>query len=197
MKSALNVIRSEHRALSSVIRGLEYLVDEIRKGGPRPEFKVFRAMLHYIDTFPEKLHHPKEDRYLFRKLRARTHEIDAVLDRLESQHLQGAQLIRELDQALLRWEEGGDPYFEAFAERVNAYAQFHWKHMREEEDRVLPLAERVLTDHDWQEIDAAFAGNADPLVGEDAGKDFKRLFTHLVSIAPPPIGVGPLSGTRK
>ena len=38
--------------------------------------------------------------------------------------------------------------------------------MREEEDVVLPLAERVLLDEDWAEIDAAFEGNRDPLIGK-------------------------------
>ena len=38
--------------------------------------------------------------------------------------------------------------------------------MREEEDVVLPLAVRVLLDEDWNEIDAAFAGDEDPLIGK-------------------------------
>jgi hypothetical protein len=62
--------------------------------------------------------------------------------------------------------------------------------MQQEEEVVLPLAERALTDEDWREIDAAFAGNADPLIGQDVEKDFERLFTRIVNIAPPPIGVG-------
>ena len=43
--------------------------------------------------FPEKLHHPKEDAYLFRKLRERTSEFDATLDELERQHVDGHQLV--------------------------------------------------------------------------------------------------------
>jgi hemerythrin-like domain-containing protein len=191
MKTSLNVIRAEHRALAAIIHGLHYLVEQIRKGGPKPDFKVFRAMVYYIDTFPEKLHHPKEDRYLFRMLHERTQEANSVLESLEAQHIRGAALIRELEQALLRWEAGGDAFFPEFVRQVEHYSDFHWKHMREEEDFVLPLAERVLTAEDWKEIDAAFAGNADPLVGNDLQKDFNKLFSQIVSLAPPPIGVGP------
>lgn len=191
MRTALNVIRAEHRSLAAVIHGLQYLVDEIRKGRPAPDFKVFRAMLHYIDNFPERLHHPKEDRYLFAKLHQRYPEADAVLSGLEAQHVQGARLIRELERALLAWEEEGTPAFADFAHQVHEYSEFHWKHMREEEDVILPLAERVLTDEDWAEIDAAFEANRDPLIAKDVEKDFDKLFSHIVSIAPPPIGVGP------
>ncbi len=191
MKTALNVIRSEHRALAAVIHGLQYLVERVHKGGPAPDLKVFRAMLHYIDTFPERLHHPKEDRYLFARIMLRYPEGSSIISGLEAQHVHGAQLIRELERALLAWEEEGAPAFPNFAHQVREFSEFHWKHMREEEDVVLPLAERVLLDEDWKEIDAAFAGNKDPLIGKAVQENFDKLFSHIVSIAPPPIGVGP------
>jgi len=190
MKTALNIIRDEHRSLAAVLHGLRYLVREVRDGRRKPDFGVLRAMVHYIDAFPEKLHHPKEDRYIFARLRERTTEGNAVLDQLEAQHIHGAKLIRDLEQCLLRWEVGGQENFAAFADEVERYAEFHWRHMQQEEEVVLPLAERALTEEDWREIDAAFAGNADPLIGQDVEKDFERLFTRIVNIAPPPIGVG-------
>jgi hemerythrin-like domain-containing protein len=191
MKSALSIIRSEHRALAAVIHGLQFLVEQVRKGGPPPDLKVFRAMIHYIDTFPERLHHPKEDRYLFAKIQQRYPEANSIISGLEAQHVHGAQLIRELERALLAWEEEGATAFPNFAHHVREFSDFHWRHMREEEDVVLPLAERVLLEEDWREIDAAFEGNRDPLIGKDVQQDFENLFSHIVSIAPPPIGVGP------
>jgi hemerythrin-like domain-containing protein len=49
--------------------------------------------------------------------------------------------------------------FDAFVPVPAAYADFQWKHMRTEEEVVLPLAERHLTLEDWQALDAAFAAN--------------------------------------
>jgi hemerythrin-like domain-containing protein len=197
MKSALNVIRSEHRALAAVIHGLQYLVEQVQKGGPAPDLKVFRAMIHYIDEFPERLHHPKEDRYLFARIMQRYPEGNSIISGLEAQHVHGAQRIRELERALLRWEEEGPVAFPDFAHQVKEFSDFHWKHMREEEDIVLPLAERVLLDEDWKEIDAAFEGNQDPLLGKDVQQGFDKLFSHIVNIAPPPIGLGPAASERK
>ena len=191
MKTALNIIRSEHRSLAAVIHGLQFLVEQIQKRGPKPDLKVFRAMIHYIDTFPERLHHPKEDRYLFAKIQLRYPEGNSIISGLEAQHVRGAELIRELERSLLEWEERGDIAFPDFAHKVREFSDFHWQHMREEEDVVMPLAERVLLDEDWKEIDAAFAGNQDPLIGKDVQKDFDKLFSHIVNIAPPPIGLGP------
>ena len=63
--------------------------------------------------------------------------------------------------------------------------------MRKEEDEVLPLAAEALTADDWAAIDAAFASNEDPVVGVPASKAFRELFKRIVTIAPPPWGVGP------
>src|SRR6476646_8186493 len=87
MLAPLTAIRDEHRSLAAVIHGLEFVARQARDQGTPPSFPLLRAMLHYIEAFPERLHHPKEDAYLFRKLRARTSEFDATLDELERQHV--------------------------------------------------------------------------------------------------------------
>jgi hemerythrin-like domain-containing protein len=44
------------------------------------------TILHYFTRFPERLHHPAEDRYLFAPLCAKTAEVAEVLDLLEKEH---------------------------------------------------------------------------------------------------------------
>ena len=170
-----------------------YLVREIRLNGMAPDFRVFDAMVYYIDTFPERYHHPKEDAYLFKFLVARHADAAALVAQLESEHRAGAEKIRALEQSLERYRQGGATEFPAFAQAVQAYANFHWDHMRLEEDKVIPLARAHLTPEDWKEIDAAFAGHGDPLFGADAGAEYDALFRRIVTLAPPPIGVGPNS----
>ena len=83
MRETLKIIEAEHRSIESVLRGLCFYVDQTLAGKPVPEAQVFRAMLQYLDLFAERLHHPKEDQFLFARLRDRTHDADAVLGRLE------------------------------------------------------------------------------------------------------------------
>ncbi len=188
---AIAIIHDEHRSLAAVLHGMLYLVRDIKLRGAAPNFAVFDAMVHYIDTFQERFHHPKEDAYLFRLLRLRHPPAAALIERLEAEHRSGGQRIRALEQALTRYRAGGAAEFPAFAQAAQAYASFHWEHMRAEEEQLLPLARAHLLPGDWDEIDAAFAGNADPLVGTSAGADFEALFRRIVNLAPPPIGVGP------
>jgi len=77
----------------------------------------------------------------------------------------------------------------AFCDAVDAYAEFHWRHMRSEERELLPLAERALTAADWAAVQAAFAANDDPLAGVGEG-EYRRLFQRIAQIAPAPVGLG-------
>jgi hemerythrin-like domain-containing protein len=189
--NAIDIILDEHRSLAAVLHGLLYLVRAIDHGKMDADFKVMGAMVYYIDAFPERLHHPKEDEYLFKLLRLRHPDAGALLDRLHADHQAGVIKIRELEHALSRFEHGGRDRFPAFAAAVEAYAAFHWQHMRSEEEEILPLARQHLLPDDWKVIDEAFAGNTDPLLGAKASGEYDALFRRIVHLAPPPIGVGP------
>jgi len=188
---AIRIIRDEHRAIAAILHGMLFLVRKIRDRGATPDFNLFGAMIYYIDAFPERFHHPKEDRYLFHVLRVRHPDSVSLLDRLEEEHRTGAYKIRALEQALARYQHGGVSEFPDFAKAVEDYAAFHWNHMRAEEDEVLPLAEKHLSAADWEGVDTAFLGHVDPMHGAGAEGEYQALFTRIVNLAPPPIGVGP------
>ena len=189
MNNAILTIRDEHRSISAVLHALKQLAKEADDSSVEPRFDVFRAMIYYIDQYPERLHHPKEEKYLFAKLEQRSPEAKALIDVLRAEHAMGAQLIRDLEQALVGLEVGWSGGARVFRAAVDAYAEFHWSHMRKEEKQLLPLAERCLTEQDWREIDAGFTGNEDP-IADLREQDFAKLFTRIVNLAPEPVGLG-------
>ena len=189
MRNAIQTIRDEHRSIAAVLHGLKQLAKDADDDAVRPQFEVFRAMIYYIDQLPERLHHPKEDKYLFARLEERSPEAAGLVAELRGEHVAGARLIRDLEQALVALEVGWQGGAHAFRAAVDAYAEFHWKHMRKEEEELLPLAERALAAEDWREIDDAFAGNQDP-IADLRERDFEKLFTRIVNLAPEPVGLG-------
>jgi nucleotide-binding universal stress UspA family protein/hemerythrin-like domain-containing protein len=180
----LGIIRDEHRSLAAVIHGLEFLARDAREKGLPPSFPLLHAMLHYIKEFPEALHHPKEDAYLFRKLRERTREFDATLDELERQHVEGHALVEELERSIAGYQadpEGGLPAFSAAVER---FATSQMQHMALETKVIAPAARKHLTAEDWTEIGVAFAGNSDPRFSVDNDEEFRQLFVRIMNLAP-------------
>lgn len=185
---AIRIILGEHRSLGAVLHGLLYIVRNIRFRLAGADFLLLRSMIGYVDAFADRFHHPKEDRYLFERLRARDPSTVALLEQLHEEHRAGVDKVKRLQQSLEEYERDGEPAFAAFADLASEYAAFQWGHMQREEALVLPLASRVLTDSDWEEIDAAFAGHTDPLFGADITDHYDALFRRIVELAPPPLG---------
>jgi hemerythrin-like domain-containing protein len=191
LNTALTIIQDEHRSMAAVVHALKYLVREMRERRLKPDFKLLWAMIYYIEAFPERLHHPKENAYLFSRLRMRTHEADAVLDELERQHREGAQNVKAMELTLGHFEAGAAGGFDQFAAAVEKFGDEIWAHMDQEEKLVFPLAKQHLSPEDWANLAQAFGENGDPRFGIASGHEFRDLFTRIVTLAPPPIGVGP------
>ena len=183
--ASVTIILHEHRALSAMLRSILLLLGDHRRRGTLPDFGALRAMLFYVDEFPEKLPHPKESRLLFPRLRGRGTHSDAVLDRLDRDHARGEHAIRELEHALLGFEMMGETDQREsrranFETAMDLYVRFYIEHMHIEETEVLPLAEAVLAVDDWAELDSAFLENRDPLAGFDAVAAYQPLFKKIV-----------------
>jgi hemerythrin-like domain-containing protein len=185
--TTIRVIQEEHDRLAAVIRSMQHFVRTIKETGKAPDLKVFRAMLLYISEYPERVHHPKEDRYLFEPLMRRTDAYTPTIAELEAQHGRGEAMVRDLEHALTRYELMGESAFPQFANLAENYVQFYFAHMRLEEEVILPGAQQALLEEDWAQADAAFAGN-----GEHAERRaYEKLFSLIANITPAPLGLGP------
>lgn len=192
MHKAVSIIRAEHRAFGAMLHALVSILDDLATRGGRPDFELLQAMLDYVDRFPDRFHHAKEDAYLFRLLRPRAPDAAHLLDALETEHIHNEALVGGLRRSFerMRQQPSDRQCFSLFRDLARRYAQFHWNHMRLEEEQILPLAEARLTEEDWAEIDEAFASNRDPLIGLEAKTRFDELRRRIVNLAPAPIGLG-------
>ena len=188
---SVRIIHDEHAALAAMLQSLRMMVQRGPSNEPENFFDVLRAMLFYIDEFPERLHHTKETELLFPPVLARAPHLKEALDKLDRDHAHGEASVRELQHLLLAWELLGESRRAAFEDAAKRYLEFYLEHMRQEETLILPEAEKVLTAADWTALDAAFATNCDPLTGKyPRDPVYDRLFTRIVMRAPSPIGLG-------
>ena len=106
--AALGVILDEHNALSVLLQSMSLLVKQGPGNNPGAFFDGFRAMLFYIDEFPERLHHPKETDLLFPKVAALAPETLEAIAKLDRDHSKGTAAVMELQHLLLGWQLMGD-----------------------------------------------------------------------------------------
>jgi len=191
--TALHVMLNEHQALSAVLRSMSMLVSQGRQQNQRPDFNALRAMLFYIDEFPERLHHAHESQVLFPLLRKRAPQMQTTLDRLDLQHHAGEMAIRDLEHALTAYEFMGSPRREDFEHLLARHTRFYVEHMALEEREIVPALRQHLTPEDWAEANQAFDAHRDPLTGHPPAPEYQALFQRIVLEAPAPVGLGPAS----
>ncbi len=188
---SLQIIRDEHASLAAMLQSMRMLVERGPDESRKNFFDVVRAMLFYIDEYPERLHHPKESNLLFPKVVKASPKVLGAIDRLERDHMYSEKAARELQHLLMAWELLGPSRRAAFQEAFTKYIDFYLDHMKLEEEVILPEAENTLSASDWAEIDAAFEKNADPLTGKyPPTAEYENLFGLIVQRAPAPIGLG-------
>ncbi len=190
MTDAIAVIQREHNGIWRVLDTADALVREYREAGERPDRVLFATIFDYIELYADRVHHPKEDDYLFRLLRQREPALAEVLDELEAQHEQGPALVAEARASLEAHVAAYPQGRERFEQAVRRFVEFERAHLRREESDVIPVARRVFTDEDWREVNRAFADNDDPLFGEQQTEAFQALYRQIVNYAPTPIGLG-------
>jgi len=187
-RKTLSVLGAEHAVLISIARLLE--AEALRAGrGETPNLELVGSIVEYLRDYPCQFHHPKEERLLFPALKSHGGEGAAAIAKLEAEHAAEEGLIRSLDMAAAELAKTKTATAKsAFAEAATTYARFLEGHVREEEDRVFPLAARVLSEEEWARLDGAFGAHADPLLrGEH--EHFRQLRRHIAALGAPPFGM--------
>jgi len=187
----LAVIRDEHRAMRVMLHSMHQLIRQGPADDPARFFGCLRAMLLYIDEYPERLHHPKETELLFPKVASRRPAVRSVIERLDVDHERSEQAVKRLMHLLVGWEFLGEARRAVFEETFAHYRAAYLEHMDVEEQEILPVAQKVLTPEDWELVDGAFEANRDPLTGKYPAEGiYEALFTRIANDAPAPVGLG-------
>ena len=182
---ACALIQDEHRSLAAIVQGMARLVASARSqnaGGFDRE--GFELMLRYVHDFPQRLHHPKEEQSLHRRLRARGDRANALLDSLEAQHRHEYELVSALQTAFTSCAADArddDAALAALSAALDGFAAHVWDHLRTEEHTLLPMAVDILDEKDWAEIAQVFEGNQDPGYGGWSDEEFRRHFMRLAT----------------
>lgn len=171
------VIAALERDHANIAKLLEILESEILaiEVGKTPDYPLMQDIMRYMAQHSDRFHHPKED-LIFAQLLKRNPGVRADVEDLIKEHVviglagqEFAGLLRSsgVDSVALREQIGtsGFDYIRALRE-----------HMIREERELFPLAMEVLTQKEWQVIDAAANAIDDPLFDEMTADDYQRLY---------------------
>jgi hemerythrin-like domain-containing protein len=187
---AIKIIRNEHLAIGAVMYCLRYHVSQLRYESKEPDYALLGAILDYISSYPDHCHHPKEEKFLFAAIARRSPDAEPLIRQLSREHRDGYAMVDHMKRDLAAYQGGAKRIGVHFFNAVEAYAALEEMHMRAEEEQLLPIAKRVLTDADWEDIDAGFRENDNPLFGLKPKQDGEKLYRRILELAPAPLGYG-------
>jgi branched-chain amino acid transport system ATP-binding protein len=190
MSAALQIISNEHRSMWQVSVVLEELCKQCADPEHKPDAELFDQILDYIEQYIERMHQPKEEAYLYRAVSERTREGAEMIEQFRREHAQSPEIVAALRRQLRELVEHFPVGREQFHADLESYIALLRTHIMREESELFPLARKVLTDVDWDEIDAAFADSHDPSFGEESRTEFRQLLSRIVNEAPAPVGFG-------
>ncbi|MRR49315.1 MAG: ATP-binding cassette domain-containing protein [Rhodocyclaceae bacterium] len=187
---ALRVISDDHRALWRLTTALDALNADMRRHGASTSLATMNQMLDYVETYVDKVHHPKEDQFLFPKVMLRRPDVIPAIKKLQIQHEEGPRYLASIRRKGEDIQAGRDTNEQAFFADIDRFITLLRDHIHVEERDVMTAARDSLTAEDWLEIDAPFLSNDDPLFGKNARAEFAELRSRLVLMAPEPVGLG-------
>lgn len=181
--AAIETIKQEHRALSQVVELLRHLLRDMASGYTEPDFHLLALALYYIDEFPGRLHHAKEDEFFFAALQRHTAQFDPLLSRLDGDHERDRGAIGDMHRLLVLYHAGAPGTLDQFRAAVEDYAATLYDHMRSEEGLLAACGDH-LTDDEWRAIADAFSRDKDPLFGTERRREFAVLHHRILNLLP-------------
>ncbi len=192
MTQAVSIITSEHVRIRRILMMLSALSQQLEQTAATPDMALFNSIFDYIDSY-ERMHYPKEEKYLFKALRTRNPQAHGVLDDLQLDHRKEPPLIARLRSLLTEAAQGSARSRRAFAATLKDLVQWQEAHIQKEEEIVIPMALQSLGKNDWKVVNEGYLHYdhlLQPLVGDTLQAEFDELHSRMIYYAPEPFGLG-------
>ena len=174
----IDALREEHRNMERLLTALEHQAKVVALAG-EPDYQLILSIAQYFCEYPDRCHHPKEN---------------AVLEQLQIKCPLEAEPIRYLAwdhidtyERVVRFRQNVDELIHGAiiprAAVVKAALSFiiaERQHMRMEEERFFPVAEKYLAEDDWSCIEHYITQSCGPLVLNQAENEFKLISERLL-----------------
>lgn len=175
---------AEHVNFVRLLDLLEQQVEAFRKDA-HPDYELMLDICEYLQHFPDRFHHPRED-VAFALLARKDPKLAEQVERLRHEHRIIAWVGKQFMSLLSACVDGslvGRAEVEACA---SMYLVYYRQHLAEEEREILPAAAKMLTPADWAEVGVAVPSARDPLFGDDFTeryRDLRRLIELRAGVA--------------
>lgn len=173
----------EHEVIREVLEKASIEVMHMRGTGAA-RILLLKKMLDFFRGFADACHHAKEEKQLFPLLESRgmSHESGPIAVML-LEHEEGRKRLAAIADSLGPAEKGDCSAVSVIADNLAAYVELLENHIAKENGVLFPMAERILTDKDKEDLKKAFDRIEETETGPGVHERYHRLAQEIVEHA--------------
>ena len=179
MHPQLQQLHQDHINLAKVLHLLETLLSDVKYGEP-VDLDILSEIVDYVQSYPDRFHHRREDAIFSVYLEHPACRHDLV-ERLMGEHTLLVGKTHELNQYIQQWRNDSPVPRERVVSMIADYLHLQWDHLNTEESSVFNWLDQELTDGDWGRIEASMPAATDPLFGNPMRQRFENIFERLIA----------------
>lgn len=177
MPNVIQQLRTDHLNMSRLLDILETQLGLFHEG-ENPDYILMMDIMQYMGHYPDLFHHPKED-LLFRKLTERDAGVKLVVKDLMNKHETLAEDGKRFMDSLRSVLSESLVEREVLESQGRDYIATLRRHIKVEETQVFPMADKLLSAEDWEEIEGAIGSIEDPLFGRAVQQEYLALYDYI------------------
>lgn len=173
----LEQLKLDHENVAHLIDILDGQLDRISEL-KSADFDLIRDIMHYMTHYPDRVHHPMED-LVASKLKERNPAAGEISSVISREHEGLGEKGRAFFEAASSVADGAMVLREEIESKGRDYVAFLRAHMQKEEKEFFPLAEKTLTQADWNAVADAMEQQADPVFGPIVDMQYQELYAFI------------------
>ncbi len=178
MHDIMKGLQKDHQNLAQVLEIMQLQLKRIAKGDDAA-LELMSDASNYIQSYPDLIHHPKEDK-IFEVFQYRSGEEAEALETLTQQHENLPATTIEFQSKLDEAINGlGFISRDDLVKNIQDFIKLEWEHMNLEESVVFPLIDKTLKDKDWKLLEDLMEADSDPLFGDTIEENFENLYQSI------------------
>jgi hemerythrin-like domain-containing protein len=175
--NVLQQLHTDHEHVAQLLDILEGQLNHVHNA-ESTDFALLRDVMHYMTHYPDRIHHPLEN-LVIEKLIERDPSIRSAAMLIVQEHRGLAEKSETFLEMVGRVADGEMVLREDIEARGRDYVTFLRTHMEKEDKDIFPLAEKLLTKEDLQQVADAIERRADPVFGAIVETQYEELYAFI------------------
>jgi len=172
-------LKQEHRVIERMLAVMETAAVRANAGA-EPPADFFVKAVYFVRNFADRCHHGKEEDNLFPAMEKRgISKNGGPIAVMLMEHERGRSYVRAMEEAGKRFATGDRTALRPALENALAYAQLLRQHIDKEDNILYPMADRMLTATDQQELLQKFEKVEQERIGAGKHDEYLKLVEEL------------------